>query len=383
MNFTFTDEQQILRDSLRGFLRVHYPFDRRVAAIRSDSGWRRDFWIALAEQVGVLGIGVPEALGGVGGGAVENMIVMEEFGRALVVEPYLETVVLGAAALVAAGGAVAHQMLPGLVAGETILAFAWAEETMRYNLQSIETLARRDGAGWRIDGRTVVVTAAPWADQFLVAARTGGSAGEAGGLSLFLVDKDAPGLTLRRYPTVDGRQAADLDFKSVCVGSEALLGEQGEAEPLIEALRDRAIAAIAAEAVGAMEQMLADTRDYVKGRDQFGQPLSSFQVLQHRLVDMYMQIELARSATYLATLNLDSDARSRARTASSAKVSIAGACRYVGQNAVQLHGGMGMTDELPASHYFRRTTMIETEFGNADDHLARHAQLSQQQSEFA
>lgn len=339
--------------------------------------------MALANQLGLLGIGVPEALGGVGGGAAENMIVMEEFGRALVVEPYLETVVIGASALADAGGPLAEHMLPALISGEKILAFAWAEEALRFDLGAIATRAKRDGAGWRISGRKTLVTAAPWADHFLVAVRSGGTPGNTAGLSLILVEKAAPGLEIQSYPTIDGRQAADLIFDNCAVSRDALLGDEGAAVPAIEILRDRAIAAVAAEAVGAMEQMLTDTRDYVKGREQFGQPLSSFQVLQHRLVDMYMQVELARSATYLATLNLGADPRTRARAASSAKVSIANACRFVGQNAIQLHGGMGMTDELAASHYFRRTTMIETEFGSADDHLARHIELAQVPDEAA
>lgn len=378
MDFSFTDEQTALRDSLRRFLGDRYSFESRSAAARSEQGWRPEIWTAFARDLGLLGIGVPESRGGYGGGAVEHMIVLEEIGRTLVIEPYLETVVIGAGALAQAEGDRARHTLSSIVDGESVVAFAWAEPTMRYAAADIEARAVRDGNGWRLDGHKAVVTAAPWADLLLVAARTGGTPGETQGLSLFLVEKNAPGVTTKDYPTIDGRRASDIIFEKVMLPADALIGDEGGAAPVIEQIIDRAIAALSAEAVGAMSRLHRDTIDYTKQRRQFGQPLASFQVLQHRMVDMFMQIEMAVSATYLATLKLDASLLERARAASTAKVTVGNACRFVGQNAVQLHGGMGMTDELPVGHYFKRTTMIEGEFGTVDHHLARHATIARQ-----
>jgi alkylation response protein AidB-like acyl-CoA dehydrogenase len=376
MDFTFTAEQALLRDMLRAFLSEHYGFERRLAAARSPEGWRPEIWRAFAADLGLLGAAVPEAKGGLGGSAVEHMVIMEELGRALVIEPYLETAVIGAGMLARSGGDRAEHELAALLSGETLFAFAWAEPTMRYAPADIALRAWRQGSGWRLDGVKSVVSAAPWASRLIVLARTGGAPGESKGLSLFLLEADAKGVSSWDYPTIDGRRAADLRLDSVAAPADALLGVEGEALPLVEEILDRAIAAICAEAVGAMARMHHDTLQYLQQRRQFGQPLAHFQVLQHRLVDMFMQIEMAVSATYLATLRLDADPLSRARAASTAKVTVGNACRFVGQNAIQLHGGMGMTDELPVGHYFKRTTMIEGEFGSVDHHLARHAALA-------
>lgn len=376
MDFTFTEEQVLLRDSVRSFLRDNYTFSRRIAAVRSPSGWQPEIWRAFAKELGLLGAAISEAKGGHGGGPVEHMIIMEELGRALVVEPYLETAVIGAEVLARSEGRRAEHELAALLSGDTIVAFAWAEPMMRYALADIGLEARRQGSGWRLDGTKAVVVAALWATHLIVVARTGGKRGDVGGISLFLVEKGAPGLSISDYPTVDGRRASDLVFENVVVSPDAMLGVEGAALPLVEEIVDRAIAAISAEAVGAMTRMHRDTLDYTKQRHQFGQPLANFQVLQHRMVDMYMQVELAISATYLATLKLDAPPEERARAASTAKVTVGNACRFVGQNAIQLHGGMGMTDDLPVGHYFKRTTMIEGEFGTVDHHLARHAALS-------
>jgi alkylation response protein AidB-like acyl-CoA dehydrogenase len=246
---------------------------------------------------------------------------------------------------------------------------------MRYDLADIATSAVKDADGWRLEGSKAVVMAAPWADRLIVAARTAGVPGDGPGLSLFIVDPAAAGVTLHSYPTIDGRRAADIDLVGVRAPAEALIGPEGGALPLLEAMRDRAIAAQAAEAAGLLGKLLDDTVDYTKQRSQFGQPLASFQVLQHRMVDMYMQVEMVRSAAILATLKLDGDPVERAKAASAAKVTLANACRFVGQNAVQLHGGMGMTDELAIGHYFKRATLLESEHGSADWHLARHAAL--------
>ena len=304
------------------------------------------------------------------------MILREEAGRALLLEPVSETVFQAGWLLAQTGGALAGQLLEQIASGALKLAVALGEPTMRYDLADIATRAERDGAGWRLDGAKAMVMAAPWADRLIVAARTAGQAGDANGLSLFVVDPAAAGVTLHPYPTIDGRRAADIEFAGVALPAEALIGPEGGALPLLEAMRDRAIAAQAAEAAGLLDKLVTDTVEYTKQRQQFGQPISSFQALQHRMVDMYMQVEMVRSAAVLATLKLDGDPAERAKAASAAKVTVANACRFVGQNAVQLHGGMGMTDELAIGHYFKRATLIESEHGSADWHLARHAALS-------
>lgn len=376
MNFTLTDEQNLLRASLGQFLQHRYGFAERTAASRGEAGYREDIWSALANELGVLGMTIPEAHGGLGGGALEQMILMEEAGRALLLEPVSETVFQAGFLLERAGGALAGQMLGQIADGTIKLAVALGEPSMRYDLAAISTRAVRDGAGWCLDGVKAMVMAAPWADRLIVAARTAGQVGDADGLSLFVVDPTASGVTLHPYPTIDGRRAADIEFASVALPAEALIGPEGEAFALLDAMRDRAIAGQAAEAAGLLDKLLADTVEYTKQRQQFGQPISSFPVLQHRMVDMYMQVEMVRSAAVLSALRLDGDPVERGKAASAAKVTVANACRFIGQNAVQLHGGMGMTDELPIGHYFKRATLMESEHGTADWHLARHAALS-------
>lgn len=376
MDFTLSEEHTLLRASLGQFLQQRYGFAERTAASRGDLGYRPEVWTALAEDLGVLGMTIPEAHGGLGGGALEQMILMEEAGRALLLEPVCETVFQAGWLLEQAGGSLAGQLLGQIASGAAKLAVALGEPAMRYDLADIATRASRTDAGWRIDGIKAVVMAAPWADRLIVAARTAGQAGDADGLSLFVVDPAAAGVTLHSYPTIDGRRAADIEFAGVTVSADALLGPEGGALPLLEAMRDRAIAAQAAEAAGLLDKLVTDTVAYTKQRNQFGQPISSFQALQHRMVDMYMQVEMVRSAAVLATLRLDGDPVERARAASAAKVTVANACRFVGQNAVQLHGGMGMTDELAIGHYFKRATLLESEHGSADWHLTRHAALA-------
>jgi alkylation response protein AidB-like acyl-CoA dehydrogenase len=376
MDFSFSEEQQLLRDTLRSFLDRRYGFAARYAAARTESGWRPEIWQALARELGILGMPLPERSGGLGGDPVSAMVVMEEFGRALVIEPYLESVILCGGLLARAGGARADAVLAQMVRGEAVVALAWAEAQSGYDFARIETSARRDGRGWRLDGRKSVVMAAPWATQLLVSARTSGGAGDRAGVSLFILDKLTPGITVSAYPTVDGRRAADLLLDGVRLPADALLGGEGAALDSLEQAGDEAIAAISAEAVGVLEILLRDTVAYTQQRRQFGQPIANFQVLQHRMVDMYMEIEMARSATLLATLKLSAPSQERAIAASGARVTVSKACRFVGQNAVQLHGGMGMTDELSVGHYFKRATMIEAEFGSADFHLQRHAALT-------
>ena len=376
MDLSFTDEQSMLRDSVAAYLQDHYDFEKRRGALRSAAGWRPEVWKALAQDLGILGAAFPEDLGGLGGGPIETMVVMEEFGRALVVEPYLGTVVIGGGFLRRAGGATAHGLIGEIIAGEAIIAFAQAEPQSRYDLANIATTARRDGAGWVINGKKSVVIGAPWATHLIVTARTGGGQRDRDGVSVFLVEKTAAGIETRDYPTVDGRRASELSLESVRVGGEALLGEEGAALPLIEAVVDEAIAATCAEACGVLRKLQEGTVEYTRQRKQFGAPISSFQVLQHRMVDMFIQVEQAVSMTTMAHIRLGESDLERAKGVAAAKVQIGRACRFVGQNAIQLHGGMGMTDEMAIGHYFKRATMIEAEFGSVDHHLARYERLS-------
>ena len=372
MDFSFTDEQRQLRETLARFLAARYTFDQRQKMLRSGAGWRPEIWKALAEELGILGAALPEEVGGFGGGPVDTMIVMEEMGRALVVEPYLETVVIGAGILKQAGGEAAMAAIGGIIEGEVITAFAWSEPGARTDAADVSTGARRDGEGWRLDGRKSVVVAAPYATHLIVTARTSGAQRDRDGISLFLIDAKAIGIVMRDYATVDGRRAAELVLDDVVAGPESLLGPEGGALPIVEAVLDEARVAICAEALGVMSELQRQTVDYVGQRKQFGVPIGKFQVLQHRLVDMFMQVEQSVSMTYMATLKLSEPAPQRMRAVSAAKAFVSRACRFVGQNAVQTHGGIGLTDELALSHYFKRASMIETEFGTYDWHLARY-----------
>ena len=264
-----------------------------------------------------------------------------------------------------------------IVAGEAIFAFAAAEPQGRYNWADLNTTARKEGGGWLLNGHKAVVTGAPWADHLIVTARTGGAQREAGGVSVFLVEKSAPGLVTRDYPTVDGSRASEVLFENVSVPADALIGPEGEGLPLVEAVVDEATVALCGEACGVLRRLHEGTVEYTKQRKQFGQPISQFQVLQHRMVDMFIELEQSISMTYMATIRLsETDPVERAKAVSGAKVQIGRACRFVGQNAIQLHGGMGMTDEMAIGHYFKRATMIESQFGSTDHHLARYEALS-------
>jgi hypothetical protein len=368
MDFNFTAEQEMLRDSVARYFGDHYAFPQRQAVIRSEGGWRPAFWRGLADDVGILGAPFDEAMGGLGGGAVETMIVMEEIGKALVIEPYLDTVVIGGGLLRRCGTARASELIGGIIAGEVRLAFAHLEPSSRFDLVDVTTAAVRDGSTWRISGLKDAVRGAPFATHLLVNARVSGAGGERAGLSTFLVAAGAAGLSSREYPTVDGSRAADLKFEGV---SAELLGPAAQGLDVLEAAVDEGVVAICAEAVGVMRRLLADTVEYTKQRRQFDAPIAANQALQHRMVDMYMALEQSISMTYMATLKLDGPALERKRAVSAAKVQIGKAAKFVGQSAIQLHGGMGMTNELAVSHYFKRATMIESELGSVDHHAAR------------
>jgi alkylation response protein AidB-like acyl-CoA dehydrogenase len=376
MDFNFTEEQSMLRDTVTSFLNDKYDFEARKGIVKSEAGWRPDYWKAFANELGILGAPFSEDLGGLGGGPVENMIVMEAFGRALVVEPYLGTVVIGGGFLKHSGHARAAELIGGIVAGDVVTAFAYAEPQGRYNWADLKTTARKDGAGYVLNGHKAVVVGAPWATHLIVTARTGGGQRDAEGVSVFLVEKTTKGVVTRDYPTVDGLRASEVFLENVSVGADALIGAEGAGLPLVEKVIDEAIAGTCAEAVGVLRKLHEGTLDYTKQRKQFGQPIAQFQVLQHRMVDMFIQVEQAVSMTYMANIKLDESDHERAKAISAAKVQIGRACKFVGQNAIQLHGGMGMTDELAIGHYFKRATILESLFGSVDHHLRRYEALS-------
>ncbi len=376
MDFSFTEEQSMLRDTVASFLNDKYDFETRRGIVKSEAGWRPDYWQAFAHELGILGAPFSEELGGLGGGPTENMIVLEEFGKALVVEPYLGTVVIGGGFLKHSGYAGAADLIGQIIEGKAIFAFAYAEPQGRYTWADLKTTAKKDGAGYVLNGHKAVVVGAPWATHLIVTARTGGGQREAGGVSVFVVDKNAKGVVTRDYPTVDGQRASEVFFENVSVPADALIGAEGAGLPLVEKVIDEAIAGVCAEAVGVLRKLHEGTLDYTKQRKQFGQPIAQFQVLQHRMVDMFIQLEQSVSMTYMANIKLDESDHERAKAISAAKVQIGRACKFVGQNAIQLHGGMGMTDELAIGHYFKRATIIEGLFGSVDHHLRRYETLS-------
>lgn len=375
MDIRFTDEQSMLRNAMVRYLEDNYDFDTRRSrlanAVQDDILWN-DF----ASTLGILGATSPEEVGGLGGGAVETMIIQEALGFALVVEPYLETVVIGGALLRRSDAALSAALQEGIVDGSVRLAFAAGERNVRHAFRNIATSAVKTSSGWTLNGSKAVVVGAPGATHWIVLARTSGTHGDAEGLSLFIVDPATAGIDRRDYRLIDDRPASDLVFQNVALSDDALLSAEGKALPIVEAVIDEATAALCSEAVGVLRRMLADTIDYTRQRKQFGQSLSRFQILQHRMVDMHMHVEQAAAAALLATLRLAADPVTRSRAVSAAKATVSRCARFVGQNAVQLHGAMGLMDEVAVSHYFKRATVIENQFGSEDFHRARYAELS-------
>jgi len=377
MDFAFTEEQTLLRNSVQRYLADNYKYEDWRKFTRGDAGRDPKHWAQFAE-LGLFAAALPEEHGGLGGGALETMVVMEEFGRTLVVEPYVPTVVIGGGALKYGGNdAQKAEWLPKIASGETMMAFAFAEPSGRYNLADLSTTAKKQGGNYVLSGQKAVVIGAPWADQLIVTARTGGGRRDEKGVSVFLVDKKTRGVSLRDYPTMDGSRASEITFENVEVPADRLIGEADGGLALIERVTDEAIAATCAEATGAMKVLVDATVEYSKTRKQFGVPIGKFQVLQHRMVDMFVNYEQAISMTLMVTLKLDESAAERKRAASAAKVQIGNSGRFVGQGAVQVHGGMGMTDELNVGHYFKRLTMIDTLYGSVDHHLKRYATLDE------
>jgi alkylation response protein AidB-like acyl-CoA dehydrogenase len=376
MNFDLSEEQRLLAASIERFIARDYGFDARRRIVASPEGYSREAWKTLAD-LGLIGLAIPAELGGLGGCAADLASVMEAIGAALIVEPFLATA-LGARIVVKSGSAAQQrELLPPIAAGECVLAFAHMEVDARYNLAHVATRARKTSEGFAIDGDKRVVLHAPCAQMLVVSARLSGDDADPDGIALFLVKTDAPGVSMSRYRTLDELPAADVVLSNVRVAGDARLGETSSALPAIEAAADYATALICAEAVGAILYANAATLDYLKNREQFGVPIGSFQALQHRMVDMVIDYEQAKSMASLAcgTVDAEVDVNRRKRVVSGAKVRVADACRRVSQESIQLHGGMGMSDELKISHTFRRLTMIAQQFGDADHHLERYAML--------
>jgi len=376
MDFSFTDEQRLLKESVERLLADRYSFEARQRFMDEPTGWSRALWQSYAE-LGLLGLPFEDRHGGVGGGPVETMIVMEAFGRALSLEPFFATVVLAGGLLrLGADEAMGAALVPKIAAGDLLLAFAHAERQSRYDLADVATTVRRDGADYILDGAKSLVIHGDCADRLIVSARLAGARRDRDGLGLFVVDAGAAGVSRRAYPTVDGLRAAEVTLSDVRVGPDQVLGEPGKAFPLIAQVVDAAIAALAAEAVGAMAAMHEMTVEYLKTRKQFGVPIGNFQVLQHRAAEMLIALEEARSMAFFATMMAEEpDPTERRKAIAAAKVQIGRSGRFVGQQAIQLHGGIGMTMEYKVGHYFKRVTMIDAMFGDADHHLAELARL--------
>ena len=375
MDFTFNEEQSLIQDQVDQFVQKEYDWETRQSLSNSELGFGEDNWKKFAE-LGWLGISVSEDSGGFGGSAIESMLIMEAFGKGLVVEPFLETVIM-AGGLIDDHGSDQQKssFLEPAIAGEMHLALAYAEPQSRFNLSDVVTEAKSDGTNFIINGYKSVVMNGPSADQIIVSARTSGTQLDENGISLFIIDANASGLDKTNYKTVDGRRASDLTFENVSVSKENLIGDQDKGFEILDSAIDKAILAISAEAVGAMEVLYKTTVEYTKTREQFGTAIGKFQVLQHRMVDMFMEYEQCKSLLYMATMKHEEKAEDAKKAISGLKYQVGKAGKFIGQQAVQLHGGMGVTDELNVGHYFKRLTTVGTIFGNTDYHLKKYTSL--------
>ena len=380
MDFNFSEEQQLLADAVQRFVREHYSFERRREILRSPEGWSREMWNEIA-GLGVTAINVPEEHGGLGGGPVETMLVMNALGEGLLLEPYLGAAVLAPALLARLHDVKASaELLPAIASGERIVIVAHQEPNTRGELNHVSTRAEKSGDAYVLDGYKSVIAHGGCADELLVTARTSGKTGDLEGVSVFRVDRAARGVTVKSYGTIDGQRAADITLKGVKVPAANLIGDEAKAYAAVEGAHHVALSALCAEAVGAMKAVNAATLEYTKNRKQFGQPIAKFQVLQHRMADMFLHSEQATSMSYLAAIRcVEADPLERRKALSAAKVVIGQAGRFIGQQAIQLHGGMGMTDELMVSHHFKRLTAIDLTLGDADFHLQKFAAVTRAQ----
>jgi alkylation response protein AidB-like acyl-CoA dehydrogenase len=376
MDFSLNEEQQLLKDSVDRFVRENYELSQRRELVASKDGFSRDHWATMAE-LGWLGATLPEEYGGIGGGPAEAMVLMEGFGRGLVVEPYYATAVMGGN-LILQGGSDEQKtaLLPDMAEGKLMLSFGYAERQSRYDLFDVESTAKKSGSGYVLNGHKGVVIHGGSADKVIVSARTGGATRDKDGITLFIVDAIAQGVSVRDYQTIDGLRAAEVGLENVEVGADAVLGEVDGGLTLMNDVARRSMAALSAEAVGIMDTMQTLTNEYLQTREQFGRPIGKFQVLQHRMVDILIGCEESRSSMLVATLRLDDeDEARREKAVSAAKVKIGQSGQFIGENAIQLHGGMGMTDEMQIGHYFKRLAMIDVMFGDHSYHLKRYVTL--------
>ena len=372
MDIQYTEEQELLRSSVQRLLRDQYDFDARRKIVASEEGFSRKRWEAFAE-LGLLAAPFSEEVGGLGGGSLSTMIIMQELGRHLVVEPFVETIVVAGSLIEQTGSEKQKRLfLPDIIAGKKIWALAWTEKASRFDLAKVTTTAHREGKDYVLTGEKSAVIAAPWADYLIVSARASGQRHDRGGVSLFVVDRRAANLHLQSFKTIDGRRAAQISLGGV---RGQLLGKEGEGVAALEACRDHAIGALCAEVVGAMGELNSVTLEYSKTRKQFGTTIGSFQVLQHRMVDMFIAHQEALSLMQHLNLSLSADDAGLSRLASGAKSKIGYAGRFIADQAVQLHGGMGMTDELNVGHFFKRISSINIQFGDPAYHVLRYAQL--------
>jgi len=375
MDFTFNEEQTMIQSQVEQFVQKEYDWETRQELSNSDLGFGDKNWKTFAE-LGWLGISISEDSGGFGGSSIETMLIMEEFGKGLVVEPFLETIVMSSSLLDKHGTEEQKaEVLSAVINGDMHLALAYAEPQSRFNLSDVVTEAKADGKNFILNGFKSVVMNGPSANKIIISARTSGKQLDNNGISLFLVDSDTKGLTRTDYKTVDGRKASDINLENVSVSNKCLIGSLDEGFDILDQAIDRSILAISAEAVGAMEVLYKTTVEYTKTREQFGTPIGKFQVLQHRMVDMFMEYEQCKSLLYMSTMKNEEGADDAKKAISGLKYQVGKAGKFVGQQSVQLHGGMGVTDELNVGHYFKRLTTIGTIFGNADFHLKQYTAL--------
>lgn len=377
MDFNFTEEQTLLENMVTSFVRDNYPWEAREAIVKTEEGWKPENWNQFAE-LGLLGVPFAEEFGGLGGSVVDTMIVMEQFGKGLVVEPYMPSVVLAGGLISSLGSKEqVEAIIPTIISGEARYAFAHSEPQSRFDLYDVKTSAVANGGDFVLNGFKSVVFGGPIATHLIISARTSGEQRDTNGITLFLVDKTAAGLTLQNYPTIDEYRASEVVIENLKVSKDMILGEVDNAYAAIDENIDRSTIAVCAEAVGILEVLKDTTIDYCKNRKQFGQAIGKNQSIQHRLVDMMIEYEQSKSILYMACTADLSNPSDRKKAVSGAKARIGKAIKYVGENAIQLHGGMGMVDEYMVSHYFKRATMLGILFGNEDYHMKRFSDITQ------
>ena len=371
MNFELSDEQKMIQQSVERFVQDNYDLNTRISLSSDNLGYSNDYWKSMAE-LGWLGLPFDESDGGFGGNQIDVLVIMEQFGKGLVLEPYLASVVMGGGALKKGGTeSLKNEILPGLVDGTKQLSFAYAEQQSRFDLEDVITSARKEKDTFILNGQKSMVQNAETADHIVIAARTSGGQIDENGITLFLVDANSEGLSMDNFPTVDGLRASEITLENVSLNADRVVGNVDEGFEILQSVANDAILALSAEAVGAMEVLYKDTVEYTQQREQFDHPMSEFQVLQHRMVDMFMEYEQCKSMLYRATMESVQDPKAAQRTIHGLKHLIGKSGLFVGENAVQLHGGMGVTEELRIGHFFKRLLVIDSMFGNADHHLQK------------